>query len=537
MAATDDTPTHESNDRVLYRRSLDRSMRWEKGLSRSVVEQIWQDPQALIADGQKLHEKLSCTVVRLERPTGLLVLKYQDSGNLIRRVRKSLSRSSARRSWAHGRFLLKAGIATPRPRALLERTVGPFKSACCILTDYIPGTTLYRLLRYERPDKEVFQDIARQLANIWQRLDELRLCHNDLKPENLLIDPKNKLWLIDLDRMLGDRQARRFRERQTQDIRDLLHPRCWRADPSVAEVFRRALLKAPATTTLLQENPAARRILSEPLPAENRSSQLVTVLIPCRNAADTIRACIESVRDMADEILVANAGSTDDTLDVVRRLGGCKIIQQQCRDAAAFETWAHSHVRHPWTLRVLPTEKLTPELARQVQDLLAPEPPEEGFLLSQAAHFRGNRLRYGGFEPHPSIRLYRTGVGRCELRGGRSVVEVPSGNIGQLRSRLIYDYCPNIHQLLNEMKERAAADADHGQRIGLRRKPPRIGWRAGWRFLQSYLLRSGWLDGQAGLDACLFSAIQSDLSQMMVWDPLRPGDSQPLDKPKLDRAA
>ena len=56
--------------------------------------------------------------------------------------------------------------------------------------------------------------------------------------------------------------------------------------------------------------------------------QPLTVLIPCKNEAENIRACIESVRPMADEILVADSLSSDATLDIVRQAGGCRIVER-----------------------------------------------------------------------------------------------------------------------------------------------------------------------------------------------------------------
>ena len=57
-------------------------------------------------------------------------------------------------------------------------------------------------------------------------------------------------------------------------------------------------------------------------------TQKLTVLIPCKDERKNIGACIESVRPLADEIVVADSGSTDGTLEVVRQLGGCRIIQR-----------------------------------------------------------------------------------------------------------------------------------------------------------------------------------------------------------------
>ena len=56
--------------------------------------------------------------------------------------------------------------------------------------------------------------------------------------------------------------------------------------------------------------------------------QKLTVIIPCKDERLNIRPCIESARLVADEILVADSGSTDGTLDIVRDLGGCRVIKR-----------------------------------------------------------------------------------------------------------------------------------------------------------------------------------------------------------------
>ena len=59
--------------------------------------------------------------------------------------------------------------------------------------------------------------------------------------------------------------------------------------------------------------------------------QRLTVLIPCKDERRNIRHCIESVRPIADEILVADSGSTDGTQQIVRSIGGCRLIEGRIR--------------------------------------------------------------------------------------------------------------------------------------------------------------------------------------------------------------
>jgi hypothetical protein len=294
-------------------------------------------------------------------------------------------------------------------------------------------------MRYQQPGEMVIRHLARQAAAIWQRLDELRIQHNDFQTENFLVDPQGKLWLIDLERLRRFRRTSEVRRRQIRDIEDLLHPRNWRANPLAAEIFRRELRQTPVAIEALADYDCGDHPLNRPTPAVNRRSQLTTVLIPCLNAAATIATCLESVRDMADEILVADAGSTDETLSLVRRFGGCRIIRQPMADAAAFESWAATHARHSWIFRVLPDEQVNAELGREVQYLLAAEPKEDAFLLPRSVYFRGRPLKRSGVKRDFSCRLFRKDAVRFEIRDGRVEVLPTSDRIGRLRFPLIHE--------------------------------------------------------------------------------------------------
>src|SRR2546423_341510 len=60
-----------------------------------------------------------------------------------------------------------------------------------------------------------------------------------------------------------------------------------------------------------------------------KTMRKLTVLIPCKDERQNIADCVESVRAIADEILVADSGSSDGTPDIVRRLGSCRIIERE----------------------------------------------------------------------------------------------------------------------------------------------------------------------------------------------------------------
>ena len=55
----------------------------------------------------------------------------------------------------------------------------------------------------------------------------------------------------------------------------------------------------------------------------------LTVLIPCKDELQNIEECLASVRPLADEILIADSGSEDGTLDAIHRQSDCRLIQRQ----------------------------------------------------------------------------------------------------------------------------------------------------------------------------------------------------------------
>ena len=327
-----------------------------------------------------------------------------------------------------------------------------------------------------------------------------------------------------------------MRERQTKDARDLLHPRNWRSDPAAAEVFRQAILATSAARQTLAGPLASRHPLGRPTRSTNRRSQLVSVLIPCHNAGQAIVGCLESVRDMADEILIADFGSTDDTLQKVRRFGGCRLVERGSIAAANeppgvidFITWAAGQASHSWILRLRPDEQLNGELSRQVQDLLATEPKKDGFQIGRTVYLHGKRLRYGDFRSEPSIRLFRKQSARFELRDGRVEVCIPSGKVGSLKSRIVYEACPSMERCVQDMMRFATRAAEDSRRTGRHASNRTLVWRVPLSFLRSYVLRWGWLDGWAGLHAGFLSALAVYLREAIHCEIDRPAcEQQPL---------
>lgn len=242
----------------------------------------------------------------------------------------------------------------------------------------------------------------------------------------------------------------------------------------------------------------------------------LTVLIPAKNERLNIAACIESVRGIADEILVADSGSTDGTLDIVRSLGGCRIIEREYVNSANFKNWAIPQASHAWVLVVDADERVSPELGDEIRGVLASKPKHDAYRMRRDNFFLGHPIRYCDWNTPELTRLFRRDAGRYQERRVHADVEV-AGSEGDLKAKLLHYTAWDLADFVakqNRYSTWAAEDLhDRGKRHGLVVSLLRFPIR----FFYLYVLRLGILDGMAGLVVCSIMAHYAFLKSAKLW--------------------
>lgn len=242
----------------------------------------------------------------------------------------------------------------------------------------------------------------------------------------------------------------------------------------------------------------------------------LTVLIPCKDERRHIRECLQSAASVADEILVADSGSTDGTLDIVCQ-AGCRVVEREYVNSANFKNWAIPQASHEWVLVLDADERVTPALAAEIRQLLTKEPRHDGYELRRDLYFLGHRINHCGLSHNYLVRLFRRGGGRYQQRRVHADVEVAGGNVGRLRQRLLHYTALDIDHFLAKQERYstwAALDAyEAGKRITLAKMLA----HAPLRFWQLYLLRRGIQDGGAGLVVCGIMAYYTFLKDAKLW--------------------
>ncbi len=141
-----------------------------------------------------------------------------------------------------------------------------------------------------------------------------------------------------------------------------------------------------------------------------------TVILLTFNSEDTLGTTLKSARRVSNEIFVVDSFSKDGTLELARSLGAI-AVQHAFEHYGAQRNWAIDNlpITRPWQLHLDADEWMDDELVAAIRAL--PEEPEHaGYFLPRYLRFLGRILRHGGMSPTWHLRLFRTGVGRCEDR-------------------------------------------------------------------------------------------------------------------------
>ncbi len=244
-------------------------------------------------------------------------------------------------------------------------------------------------------------------------------------------------------------------------------------------------------------------------------SNRLTVIIPCKNEREHICACIASALEIADEVLVADSGSTDGTLELARELG-CRIVEREYRTSGDFKNWAIPQAANEWVLIIDADERVTPALAAEIRRELA-NPRSDGYWIYRRNHFLGHEIRFGPWKNDRCLRLFRRDLGHYVGPTDHAEVELSSGTVGRLRERMTHYTCASYSQYLPKLSRYADVQSRIWNEQGRRAHLGNLLFRFPLRFLQGYLWRLGFLDGLAGLQVCGLVAYLSWLKHAYLW--------------------
>jgi glycosyltransferase involved in cell wall biosynthesis len=276
----------------------------------------------------------------------------------------------------------------------------------------------------------------------------------------------------------------------------------------------------------------------------------LTVLIPCKNERRNIRLCIESAAGLAAELLIADSGSTDGTIEIVNAIEGCRLIEREYLNSANFKNWAIPQAANEWILLLDADERITPELASEIRAVLAqPRDDVDGYSIARLNHFLGHRIKRCGWDTDRVIRLFRRDACRYRERWVHAEISLDPRRVAELREPMLHYTTWTTDQYVEKLNRYAGWGALNAVNESKRPKAPSLAslaFIAPMRFCQLYFLRRGFLDGVAGFQVCMYAAFYSFLKKSKLWelhhavpqpDPETPANSASAARPQTAHPA
>ena len=137
------------------------------------------------------------------------------------------------------------------------------------------------------------------------------------------------------------------------------------------------------------------------------------IAVIAKNEADRIHRLLGSVA-FADEVMVVDSGSTDDTPAICERMGAA-VLFNPWEGYASQKQWAMARISSEWILNLDADEEVSEALAEEILKTLDHAVPDvHGFSIPRLSRYLGRWIRHGGWYPDRKVRLVRNGKGTEE---------------------------------------------------------------------------------------------------------------------------
>lgn len=234
----------------------------------------------------------------------------------------------------------------------------------------------------------------------------------------------------------------------------------------------------------------------------------LSVAVITKNEAHNIADCLSSVV-FADQVVVLDSGSTDGTTEIARSLGAEVSISSDWQGFGVQKNRALDAATSDWVLSLDADERVTPELAREIQAHLAQisgQPP--AFALPRLTQFCGVWIRHCGWTPDYVLRLFQRGEARFteDLVHEKLQMIRADTPVVRLKNPLLHYSYPTPEHYWRKLQRYSQDWARQRYARGERATIARAALSGLTAFVRSYVFQLGFLDGAMGFAVCTMQA-------------------------------
>lgn len=248
----------------------------------------------------------------------------------------------------------------------------------------------------------------------------------------------------------------------------------------------------------------------------------ITACILTKNEEKNLPGCIETL-SFADEIHVVDSGSTDGTVEIAKK-AGARVFHRPWTGFYDQRMYQFSLPETEWLLWLDADERCSSELQKEIVAWKSPAsgnaPPGNnrynGYNIPRLTHFMGSPIRHCGWFPDRMPRLFKKDSWKFNREGIHAKIMI-SGGEGRLQHVIHHHPYPDLATYYKKMGQYAVETADYKFKQGRRSSLAGALAIGPARFLKTYFLQRGFLDGRAGLAVSWLAAMSDSMKYLELY--------------------
>jgi len=236
----------------------------------------------------------------------------------------------------------------------------------------------------------------------------------------------------------------------------------------------------------------------------NNKSTGISALIICYNEALHIEAAIQQV-DFADEIIVIDSFSTDNTFELLTQFPKVKAIQKKFISFPNQRNFAISQAKHDWVFFLDADERIPQTLQNEIISAVK-NPKCDAFKIRRQFFFNHQKIRFSGLQSDAIYRLFNKQKARYDDNILVHEQLIVNGTSGVLKNKMLHYSFSNWTHFRQKMEHYARLQAKQLFEQGKKPSLFKIIFKPFYKFVHNYIFRLGFLDGKAGFNICYYNA-------------------------------
>lgn len=253
--------------------------------------------------------------------------------------------------------------------------------------------------------------------------------------------------------------------------------------------------------------------------APSTQGKKLSVAIITYNEERNIGECIESCLEIADEIVVLDSNSTDQTEKISKSYPNVRFFKQKFKGHIEQKNDAIALCKFDWILSLDADERVSPELQTSLRKFKEEESVEErnGFQVSRLTFHLGRFIRYSGWYPQFRYRIFKKGHAIWVGENPHDYISI-QGKGGKLPGDIIHYSFRDLTHQVNTINQFSSIVAMTRQRKGKRFSILRTIYKPFSKFIETYFFKFGFLDGFPGWVIAVSSAYSTFLKDAKQYE-------------------